>query len=692
MRQRPTWARMRRDDGGAALVLALIVVTVVAVALAALLSLSDTSLRATVNLRDQASAAYAADGAMQTAINDIRNSTVGKAGQNCFGSSNTLTLNDFNGTDSAAVNCAVDPAKVLIQCPSLSHCNRPGSAILTTGRIAGEDGINIQQPTGSAFRVHGVVFSNSNIHVVNGSLTTNTAVYARGACTGTVSSSPPASCDYGNQANPLGNDPGYQPAVSTPPVHQSLPACTTPNSVVTFQPGYYDDAAGLTAMMAGNSACRHSTWWFQPGAYYFDFHNSGTDANPLLASGGGNVWTVDDGYLVAGTPVNAAGAVVAAPSNPANIPGACDNPINDSNAIGVQFVFGGDSRFAVKSGQVEICGSYSADVPPVAVYGLTSGTATTTSLTGANTLEPTSVVSAGTFTNATPASLATVDGQVATWTNSSNGSQTGTVTVGGFAPPAAIPAGSVLKSAQLRVVHGNTAGSTQDTLSVRLTPDGGTALTVPVPSYSDNALHTDTVDVFGGGTGSLARSVYAGTFTGAQATYSASVKHKGTERVDAIQLDLTYVAPALRAETGCVTTGPYTGVGNASVCALLTSVNNNANEFYVQGTTYAPGAALDITLNNGAEQIFRFGVVARTLWVKETGSFAYTGVVIEVPDDSPGFVFSVFLTAYVCPRQSTCAPSGTPVISGRVAFVDGDPTSPQPGHRQVSVLSWSGPR
>ena len=105
----------------------------------------------------------------------------------------------------------------------------------------------------------------------------------------------------------------------------------------------------------------------------------------------------------------------------------------------------------------------------------------------------------------------------------------------------------------------------------------------------------------------------------------------------AVQLDLTYVAPAWRAANGCVTATPYTGSPGAS-CALITSVNNAGNLFYVQGTTYAPGAVVDITLNNAAEQVFRFGVVARSLWTKLTGSFSYTGVVIEVPDDSPGFV------------------------------------------------------
>ena len=335
----------------------------------------------------------------------------------------------------------------------------------------------------------------------------------------------------------------------------------------------------------------------------------------------------------------------------------------------------------MKAGQVEICGTYSADHPPVAVHGLTSGTESpvTATLTPAGT--PT-----GTFTSAPAGSLSTVDGNLATWTSNGNGNQSATVTAAGYAPPAAIPAGSLLTSARVRVVHGNDNGSSQDNLSVQLTPAGGTAGSpVTVPAYANKLLHNDLVDVT---TPALAQQVYDGSFTGAQLAYTAAVKHKGTEQVDALLLELTYTPPALRAESGC-TQLPYT---TSAACALVTSVNNSGNRFYVQGTTYAPKAVLDITLNNATEPIFRFGVIARSLQVKETGSVTFAGAVIEVPDDSPGFVFGVYLSAYVCPGAGTCAPGGTPAARARVAYVDGDPANPVAGARQVSVLSWSGNR
>ncbi|CRK54994.1 hypothetical protein [Alloactinosynnema sp. L-07] len=459
--------------------------------------------------------------------------------------------------------------------------------------------------------------------------------------------------------------------------------------MITFNPGYYDDAHALTDMMASSSPCRDSTWWFKPGAYYFDFHNT---TNPLLDSGGGNVWTIDNGTLVAGTPVNGAGQVIASPPVPATIPGSCNNPIKDANAVGVQFVFGGDSQLVVKSGQAEICGTYSTTRPPVAIYGLKSGAESDTVLTGRKL---TTVVSQGDFNpTATTVNLADVDTtNFATWKAKKKNDNT-TVSVNGFAAPAAIPAGSVLKSAAVKVVHRHTHPTTFDGLTVTLTPTGGTPLTgTSVGRLGSPAFQTDSIPIDVSRTGSLARAIYNGTYSGARIDVRVNLSEKDDiEDIDAIQLDLTYTAPALRAGSGCVTTGPYTGSGNASRCAVVTSTGSPNNQFYVQGTTYTPIAALDLTLNNAAEQVFRFGVVTRTLWVKLTGSFSYTGPVIEVPDDSPGFVFSVYLSVYVCAAPGPCSTSGNPSLRAKVAFVDADPVTPVAGARQVSVLSYSATR
>jgi hypothetical protein len=212
---------------------------------------------------------------------------------------------------------------------------------------------------------------------------------------------------------------------------------------------------------------------------------------------------------------------------------------------------------------------------------------------------------------------------------------------------------------------------------------------LPGASPSTTTWQTEQNSLLDTTTGHLADSIYKNGFTGAQIAVTAALAKSGdTESIDAIQLDMSYVTPSMRAETGCVTTGPYTG-GSGSSCAVITTLNSPDSQLYVQGTTYTPKAALDISLNNLSEQVFRFGVISRSLQIKQTGSFAYIGPVIEVPDDAPGFSYTVYLTAYVCPAATSCPTTGTPLLRAKVAIVDAVPASPTPGQRQIAILSWA---
>jgi hypothetical protein len=383
------------EDRGAALLLALILITVIALVTAALLSFSDTSIRTTVALRAQGSSVYAADGAAQAAINAMRKGTFNNdstQGGKCFGSgasaSTTLPLpNFFPGTTgsaatSAIVSCVPDPASAPSPYPvPVTVQNKPGAAILTLGSgIPGEDGVNINSNAG-AVKVHGGVFSNSTINTSPGltNNANNSWVYARGACTGTitVTATSTKACNYAT-ANTNGTDPGllsphqatYDPP-APPTTTPALPLCNpaNPAAVKQFSPGLYRSAAALNNMTAQTSSkCSDSIWHFNPGTYYFDF----TDA-------GSHQWMIGTGVLVGGTP-----------SNPLNIntppatPGSCISPLLSTTAQGVNFVFGGDSRMFVTgsgiqhSGRVEICGTYDTNASPVAYYGLkaTIGTGT----------------------------------------------------------------------------------------------------------------------------------------------------------------------------------------------------------------------------------------------------------------------------------------------------------------------------
>jgi hypothetical protein len=701
-------------DDGAVLLIALFIVTTIALVTNAVLSRTAGSLQITVAMRDQSTSAYDADGAGQIAINQIRRSTFNNSddGTKCFGNAGSLGQSDTlplpavypattgrlsSAASSASVVCTPEPGTGAQGSPvPITSQNKPGNAILTLGSDPSEDGVHVKA-NNNAFRVHGSIVSDSNIAVTNGSIVSNAAVLAHTGCSGPITSNPAPVCNAGTVSDP---NYTFEPAYGTPanvvPSYRAVPS-TCPGGVVTFSPGYYDDATALNNLTTGNGSCASKVWWFTPGTYYFDFHNNLSDPSyDSVLGSGGDTWTVSRGTLLAGTPTDAAGNVVSVPPASPSIPGACQNPINSTSAVGVQFIFGGDSQLVISgsgnnAANAEICGSYSATRPPIALYGLQSGSDSVTNLSGASTLKTTNVVPTN-FGNASVANLAASDGAFATWANSSSGNKTGTVTLNGFAPLSAVPAGSVLKSATLRVVHREPASTSSPSApTVTVTPTGGSALSPKTLTLSAAAWKTDTVDL----TSSLAAAVHDTGFSGASMVFSAGMKGAGNEDLDTMQLDLSYIAPAFRAETTSSIPGnclASTYPANGS-CAVLSTSTSYAGAFFIQGTTYAPVAPVDLTLNNVTSQVLRFGLVSRTLWIKETGSLNYSGPVIEVPDNSPGYGIAstiLNLKVYVCVgvTTSTCDASGKLALVARVQIWDpsGDPSDKK---RQVAVLSWS---
>ena len=508
----------RSDDGGAALVIALVFITVVAIAVTVTLSFADTSIRTTFALRDQAAYSANADGAAQIAVNALREGTYNGTSGTCFGGGNVLTLSNVyqpagGPADSAYVACTLDNDHTATD-PSvaINASNRPGSAILTMS-TGGEDGINIKVSGGRTVKVHGGIFSNSNINVELGALETNAEVTARGPCAGSITSTPARQCNIGGAPNPKGEDPNYAPAAG-PATPRAVPTCPGNGNrprLITFDPGRYTNLSALNSLTSsidnGPNAnkCKGSIFHFRPGTYYFDF---------------GGEWLVDTGYLVGGTETSTLD-----PDNPPAIPGACQSPIppnplppggwtKPAPDAGVQFIFGGTSRIHLGAARFEICGTYSLTSPPVAVYGLKSA-------------------------------------------------------------------------------------------------------------------------------------------------------HNGVP-----------------AQSGCVTT-----VGG---CAVILSDNAPTSRLYVQGTTYVPRAKLDISLNNLTGQVFRYGVVARSLYLNPTGSASLSNPVIEVPDESPSYGRRtvINLTVYVCPGSSTCSTSGQLRLRVKVGVIDPTGTAVA-GQREITVYNWS---
>jgi Tfp pilus assembly protein PilX len=125
----------RRDETGQVLLMALGFLTFVGVISVSLLSYATTNVRATVSLRQLRATEFAADGAVEGAINKLRNTVPPSCGANYF----VATSSGLNNQP-VVVDCAVIPGPLLeatftARCPpappATSPCGPADSIILS---------------------------------------------------------------------------------------------------------------------------------------------------------------------------------------------------------------------------------------------------------------------------------------------------------------------------------------------------------------------------------------------------------------------------------------------------------------------------------------------------------------------------------------------------------------------------------
>lgn len=700
MRWLGTWRAKGHDDAGASLVLALAFMIGTGVVTGGLLTYASTSLATAVTVRERAELTYATDGALKAAITATANSTYDNAaGEWCL-NHGYLTVPGVTASSGANVNSGVNGDAVAVACAPavgtgaassqvpINPANRPYQALLTTGTSDAEPGLGMQ--SNNVLWVHGGVKVNSSI-TSGGSPCPASPQPPDGNCSElyddagqvlastscdamTIFSMPPFRCrTYARYPTPPYDQPPPAPSALD---YQVVPSCPS-GPLVEFRPGYYDDGAALNHLFAHCGHGSHAkTFWFHPGTYSFDFRD---------ASAAAHVWTIgNDARVVGGTPSGWAPGLTG-PS----FPGACVSPLESTSNGGVRFVFGGDSQLRISKAHVELCGQYSGSSPPIVLYGATSGSTPEAS---------TQTLKAATARNLTSTpfhhlqNITEADRHPATaLLNGFGAGAAARVQVSGFAPGTPIPAGSVLVSATVQVSHRDVRLGPHGNLSrlrVSVTPDRPGAPTVDreVPIHSDtvsSGFHRDMLDV----TAELQEEVHAHGFSGMTAIYDAEVRAGvlAVEDLDSVQLTISYVPPSVRAETGCVGAVPYPGPG----CALLVS-RGEGTALYLQGTVYAPRAALDIQLTNVAAAVFRVGVIARSVRVNVTPSSTYSGPVFDVPvTDSAGPTpLQVFFTAYACPQGSSCDPAAIPNAPWKKVGLARATFSAPRGTRTVTVNGW----
>ncbi|MGW4699695.1 hypothetical protein [Streptomyces sp. NPDC004285] len=152
--------------------------------------------------------------------------------------------------------------------------------------------------------------------------------------------------------------------------------------------------------------------------------------------------------------------------------------------------------------------------------------------------------------------------------------------------------------------------------------------------------------------------------SGLTVDYAASLgtgSTAATDRLDGVELDIVFRAPSLRALSGCLTSGDG--------CAVLKSTDDadtatDHSRLVINGTVYAPTAAVDLSMSQVRSQVVTRGVIARTIRLGIGPADGYLRPVIGIPPEP------VLFTTYPAVQAE---PSSVTAVTGF--------TTPAPGER-----------
>ncbi|MEV7829681.1 hypothetical protein AB0P12_03525 [Streptomyces subrutilus] len=207
------------------------------------------------------------------------------------------------------------------------------------------------------------------------------------------------------------------------------------------------------------------------------------------------------------------------------------------------------------------------------------------------------------------------------------------IRLGAFAMPP-LPAGSVIDKVVLRVAHQD-----DDTTAAPPSPTAPptVALTVSGTGTACDATHALTAR--GGALGLDVVDLGAcGVTQGAQVSelavdYTARLgagRTDAVDRLDGVELDIVFRAPSIRALSGCLTEGGR--------CAVLTSTDDadtptERSRLVINGTVYAPTAAVDLSMTGVGSQVVTRGIIARTIALGISPAPGYLRPVIGIPPE-----------------------------------------------------------
>jgi hypothetical protein len=674
--------RRRDEQSGVSLVLVLVALTIFGLLVPVLGQFGSVNGVSAYLLHGQRVDRYAADSGMQGAIAWAqRVRTGGRAFVPCP-EIQTGPLPDA----SAAFN-----RSVTVRCQGFRGSGEPQEtpsmpqyAVLALANTVNEDGIEV---LGSgSLRTHGAWWSDTGtpggaeaIRVDGVRVdASDDLVGGRGSCrllNGGRLDASPLRCDTGVSKG----DPGWPSAVQSiadVPIRWA-PTCSDVSQygVVTLQPGYYWDRAGLESLTRTNACGRPIVLWLQPGgSYYFDFDfydgSNGDQARWVI--GGGTAANV----VVGGTPngwspgdpnaVPEATAAVRAATNDA--PGSC------LPGTGPHLVFGGASQMVVDApGLLELCDPGGSG-QRISLYGQQQDEAHSAQVFSSTPVDGT--VSGGLTWPSTfdPAALAQAE------CHGTDPCDPGSYVAGTLSGtkqqatldlrlPRTIPPGGRVDAVDLVIDHRETTANPDDlrTLHVELT-DGATTFDCNNDLSGDlqagDQWHRDTLTCGNGPRHPLPKNLGDFHVVVTIATRNGN-KSEDTPQVtfslDHLSLDAHVTMPTLRKQSGCVATVDCRwffvddqGASGAS-----------AARAWVHGTVYTTIGRVRLRLaGNGGVGLTR-GVVARNIQIDDpAGTDSYFPV--SLPG---GGSYRDRLVTF----EATLDGDSSPALRARVRFCDAQP-------------------
>lgn len=158
-----------------------------------------------------------------------------------------------------------------------------------------------------------------------------------------------------------------------------------------------------------------------------------------------------------------------------------------------------------------------------------------------------------------------------------------------------------------------------------------------------------------------------------------------TVQLDGVELDIVFRAPAIRALSGCLTEG--------NRCAVLKSTDDadtatRRSRLVINGTVYAPTAAVDLSMSQVSSQVVTRGIIARTIDLGISTATGYLRPVVGIPPEP--VLFTTYPAVSAKPASVTAITRFTPPAPGAPVDVT-DATLPGAGQASLTLGGYAHP-